>query len=78
MEDIPTLPLKELMFLGALKREQNMPLTITPSISEAVVVRVVRVQDLLGLPVSCSFLLSRIDFQITHHQANIKLKCEKR
>ena len=78
MEDMPTLPLKELMFLGALKREHNMPFTITPSISEAVVVWVVRVQDLLSLTVICSFLLSRIDFQITNHQANIKPKCENR
>lgn len=67
-----TIPLKELMFLGALERESNMSLTIRSSISEVVVFWVVRVQDLLCLTVICSFLLSRIDFQITNHQASIK------
>lgn len=31
-----------------------------------------RVQDLLCLTIICSLLLSRIDFQITNHQASIK------
>ena len=73
MKDLSTLPLKELMFLGALETEDKMPLTIRSSISEAIVFWVVRVQDLLCLTVICSFLLSRIDFQITNHQASIKL-----
>lgn len=37
MKDISTLPLKELMFLGALETEDKMPLTIRSSILEAVV-----------------------------------------
>lgn len=67
-----SLHLKELLFLRVLRREHNMPLTIRSSVSEAVVFWVVRVQDLLCLTVICSLLLSRIDFQITNHQASIK------
>lgn len=72
MECMSSLPLKELLFLRALRREHNMPLTIRSSVSEAVVFWVVRVQDLLCLTIICSLLLSRIDFQITNHQASIK------
>lgn len=42
-EYMSSLPLKELLFLRALGREYNMPLTIKSSVSEAVVFWVVRV-----------------------------------